>query len=139
VNFLTTHEQEQSLLTPAMDRPPRAPSCADIAVGSRRCTDSRRRLVLSIVSVATGLSLALCTPIAKAAADTSKSAEKSHPRPSAPAARANAAAAQPPLPIAVTIDRLDPGPPVPREFLGLSFEAAALDQIAQYADRGDLV
>ncbi len=47
--------------------------------------------------------------------------------------------AQPPLPIAVTIDRLDPGPPVPREFLGLSFEAAALDQIAQYADRGDLV
>jgi hypothetical protein len=39
----------------------------------------------------------------------------------------------------VTIDRLDPGPPVPREFLGLSFEAAALDQIAQYADRGDLV
>jgi hypothetical protein len=39
----------------------------------------------------------------------------------------------------VTIDRLDPGPPVPREFLGLSFEAAALEQIAQYADRGNLV
>jgi hypothetical protein len=39
----------------------------------------------------------------------------------------------------VTIDRLDPGPPVPEEFLGLSFEAAALDQISQYADRGDLV
>jgi hypothetical protein len=47
--------------------------------------------------------------------------------------------AQPPLPVAVTINRLAPGPPVPREFLGLSFEAAALDQIAQYADRGDLV
>jgi hypothetical protein len=95
--------------------------------------------VLSIASVATGLALTLCTPIAKAAADTSKGAEKSHSRPSAPAAQANAAAAQPSLPIAVTIDRLDPGPPVPREFLGLSFEAAALDQIAQYADRGDLV
>ena len=49
------------------------------------------------------------------------------------------AAAQPSLPVAVTIDRLDPGPPVPQEFLGLSFEAAALDQIAQYANRGDLV
>jgi hypothetical protein len=49
------------------------------------------------------------------------------------------AAAQPALPIAVTIDRLDPGTPVPAGFLGLSFEAAALDQIAQYADRGDLV
>jgi hypothetical protein len=39
----------------------------------------------------------------------------------------------------VTINRLAPGPPVPQAFLGLSFEAAALDQIAQYADRGDLV
>jgi hypothetical protein len=90
--------------------------------------------------VATGLALALCTPIVRAAAGTSKSAEKSHPRPSVTAAvRAKTAAAQPPLPIAVTIDRVDPGPPVPQGFLGLSFEAAALDQIAQYADRGDLV
>lgn len=53
--------------------------------------------------------------------------------------RADVADAQPPLPIAVTIDRLAPGQPVPREFLGLSFEAAALEQIAQYADRGNLV
>ena len=52
---------------------------------------------------------------------------------------ANTAAAQPPLPVAVTIDRFDPGPPVPVGFLGLSFEAAALDQIAQYAGRGNLV
>ncbi len=50
-----------------------------------------------------------------------------------------AAAAQPPLPVAVTINRLAPGPPVPEGFLGLSFEAAAVDQISQYADRGDLV
>ncbi|HEY2282002.1 MAG TPA: hypothetical protein VGH60_00440 [Solirubrobacteraceae bacterium] len=49
------------------------------------------------------------------------------------------AAAQPPLPVTVRVNRLAPGPPVPREFLGLSFEAAALDQISQYADRGDLV
>ena len=52
---------------------------------------------------------------------------------------ATAADAQAPLPVAVSINRLAPGPPVPREFLGLSFEAAALDQISQYADRGDLV
>ena len=39
----------------------------------------------------------------------------------------------------MAIDRLDPGPPVPGEFLGLSFEAAALDQISQYAHRGNLV
>lgn len=49
------------------------------------------------------------------------------------------AGAQPPLPVAVTINRLAPGPPVPPAFLGLSFEAAALDQIGQYADHGDLV
>ena len=49
------------------------------------------------------------------------------------------ATAQPLLPVAVSINRLAPGPPVPRGFLGLSFEAAAVDQISQYADRGDLV
>jgi hypothetical protein len=54
-------------------------------------------------------------------------------------AATTATATQPALAIAVTINRLDPGPPVPEQFLGLSFEAAALDQIAQYADRGDLV
>jgi hypothetical protein len=54
-------------------------------------------------------------------------------------ASASAASAQPALPVAVSIDRLDPGPPVPREFLGLSFEAAALEQISRYADRGNLV
>jgi hypothetical protein len=52
---------------------------------------------------------------------------------------ATTATAQPPLPIAVSINRLAPGTPVPAEFLGLSFEAAALDQISQYANRGDLV
>jgi hypothetical protein len=41
--------------------------------------------------------------------------------------------------VTVTIDRLDPGPPVPERFLGLSFEAAALGQIAQYGYHGDLV
>jgi hypothetical protein len=43
------------------------------------------------------------------------------------------------LPVTVTINPFAPGPPVPRRFLGLSFEAAALGQLASYADRGDLV
>jgi hypothetical protein len=41
--------------------------------------------------------------------------------------------------VALTVDTLDPGPPVPRGFLGLSFEAGALGQLARYANRGDLV
>jgi hypothetical protein len=44
-----------------------------------------------------------------------------------------------PLPVTVTIDPFAPGPPVPQRFLGLSFEAAALSQLSQYADRGNLV
>jgi hypothetical protein len=39
----------------------------------------------------------------------------------------------------VTIAPLDPGRPVPQRFLGLSFEAAALGQLAQYARHGNLV
>jgi len=43
------------------------------------------------------------------------------------------------LPVTVTVDSSAPGPPVPRRFLGLSFEAVALGQLTQYAERGDLV
>ncbi|HEV2982730.1 MAG TPA: glycosyl hydrolase family 79 C-terminal domain-containing protein [Solirubrobacteraceae bacterium] len=43
------------------------------------------------------------------------------------------------LPITVTVDARAPGRPVGPRFLGLSFEAAALGQLAKYADRGDLV
>jgi hypothetical protein len=44
-----------------------------------------------------------------------------------------------PLPVTVTVDSLAPGRPVPPRFLGLSFEAAALSQLAADAHRGDLV
>jgi hypothetical protein len=37
-----------------------------------------------------------------------------------------------------SVDVRHPGAPVPREFLGLSFELSSLAQIASYADRGDL-
>jgi hypothetical protein len=65
--------------------------------------------VLLTVTAAVGLTLALCV------------------------------AAQSALPVSVTIDPYDPGPPVPQRFLGISFEAAALSQIARYTDHGDLV
>ena len=55
------------------------------------------------------------------------------------AAAEGGAPAQTPLPVTVTIDPFAPGLPVPRRFLGLSFEVAALGQLAQYSEHGDLV
>jgi hypothetical protein len=43
------------------------------------------------------------------------------------------------IPLSVAIDRAHPGAPVPRGFLGLSFELSSLPQIASYATGGDLV
>jgi hypothetical protein len=60
------------------------------------------------------------------------------PQPSV-GARAGAAAGQSAPAVSVAIDALAPGPPVPQRFLGLSFEASALGQLARYASRGDLV
>ncbi len=50
-----------------------------------------------------------------------------------------AAASHGPIPVSVSVDASEPGPPVPRKFLGLSFEVAALPQLASYAGEGDLV
>ena len=80
------------------------------------------------------LTLALCTPAIEADAEASRSRF-----PLVPAVRTDDTAGQAALPVTVAIDRFDPGRRVPRQFLGLSFEAAALGQLAQYADRGDLV
>ena len=52
---------------------------------------------------------------------------------------AEGVAPAPALPVSVTIDPFDPGAPVPQRFLGLSFEAAALGQLADYAHSGNLV
>src|SRR5262249_27296788 len=43
------------------------------------------------------------------------------------------------IPVSVAVDRGHPGAPVPRDFLGLSFEVSSLPQIASYAASGDLV
>jgi hypothetical protein len=52
---------------------------------------------------------------------------------------AGPASAQAAVPVRVSIDALHPGHPVPREFLGLSFEAGALPQMSRYARKGNLV
>jgi len=56
----------------------------------------------------------------------------------APVAAARVAK-RPPVPVPVSIEGLQPGAPVPADFLGLSFEASSLAQVAGYVERGDLV
>jgi hypothetical protein len=41
--------------------------------------------------------------------------------------------------VSVSVDGSHPGAPVPRDFLGLSFELSSLPQIASYANGGDLI
>ena len=105
------------------------------AAGAHRHARLWARLVALTVPATAGLMLALCAPATEAHAGASPSRP-----PLPPAARAGeAAGGQPALPVTVAIDPFDPGRPVPRRFLGLSFEAAALDRLARYAHRGDLV
>jgi hypothetical protein len=78
--------------------------------------ERRSMLMLLVAAVVAGLMLALCS----AAVGQSTQPVSAQP-------------------IRVAIDPYDPGAPVPQQFLGLSFEAAAISQIAQYTDRGDLV
>ena len=54
-------------------------------------------------------------------------------------APASAAAQPAPVAVSVHIDSSRPGRVVAHQFLGLSFEAAALAQIASFSERGDLV
>ena len=44
-----------------------------------------------------------------------------------------------PIPVSVSAEASEPGPAVPRNFLGLSFEVGSLARIASYAGAGDLV
>jgi hypothetical protein len=41
--------------------------------------------------------------------------------------------------VTVSVDTAHPGPPVPQDFLGLSFEMSSLPQMARYGSRGNLV
>jgi hypothetical protein len=91
-----------------------------------------RRLILLLLAATCAL---FVIPAIEAGAQTS------HPRSPLPLAAAGegGAPAQTPLPVTVTVDPFAPGAPVPKRFLGLSFEMAALGQLAQYAEHGDLV
>jgi hypothetical protein len=56
----------------------------------------------------------------------------------APAARARGAKSRA-IPVSLSPVFSEPGPPVPQNFLGLSFEVGSLPQIATYAGSGDLI
>ena len=85
-----------------------------------------RPMLLALVAACAGL--LACAPGAAAV-------EAEAPPPAAPAPAATPA----PLPVEVTLSTAGPGRPVPARFLGLSFEAQALDQLGALAGRGDLV
>ncbi|HTD57949.1 MAG TPA: glycosyl hydrolase family 79 C-terminal domain-containing protein, partial [Solirubrobacteraceae bacterium] len=95
---------------------------------------ARRSALLALsLPAAAALVLVVC---AATAATAKVGTPPAGPPPNASAAEAST---PPLLPVTVAIDQLAPGRPVPRRFLGLSFEAAALSQLAQYAHRGNLV
>jgi hypothetical protein len=45
----------------------------------------------------------------------------------------------PPVAVSVAVDARNPGPAVPADYLGLSFEVSDLAQVASYGEHGDLV
>jgi hypothetical protein len=92
------------------------------------------KLILPLALAAAGPVLAARVPDSKADARGNPSQARS-----LPAAHADDASVPPARPVTVSISPLGPGRPVPPRFLGLSFEVAALNQLAQYAHRGNLV
>lgn len=91
-------------------------------------------MAVASVFATAGLILAWCSPT------IASGAVKIHSQPN-PVEDAHTAqtGAQPTLPVTVAVNPLTPGAPVPKRFLGLSFEMAALGQLGQDAYRGDLV
>ena len=93
-------------------------------------------------ALATLLALCTATPADSSAARTrsvaTQAARVAWATPAAARTTQAARAAQA-TPVTVAIDPTAPGPAVPERFLGMSFEAAALNQIVQWAHRGDLV
>jgi hypothetical protein len=96
-------------------------------------------LVLALpAALIVALCVALVPPLAAAAPAPAPTAPA--PVAAAPATAAPAPTAKRrPIPVSVSFDRASPGAPIPHDFLGLSFEATSLSQIAGYADSGDMV
>ncbi len=84
-----------------------------------------------------GLALLLAALCAAAALPPAPSAAATGARQKAP----RKVAKPKPLPpsVTVSVDTAHPGPPVPQDFLGLSFEMSSLPQMARYGSRGNLV
>jgi hypothetical protein len=108
------------------------PSSRLALLGRRRHFASRP--VAAVASLALAAAASACALASPAAAQPAPLAH-----PAAAATQLTAPTSQPEPPVTVTVDPNAPGSAVPQRFLGLSFEAAALRRIAQYAHRGDLV
>lgn len=116
---------------PAVIRLAPAPACVKLALA--RVAVALAQLAAALAC--TALALAVVSAPAGAAALSSPTV----------AARARTAQAQAPsvspsaIPVTVSIEPNHPGRVVAQRFLGLSFEMAALPQIAQFAHNGDFV
>jgi hypothetical protein len=102
---------------------------------TRRSAPRLAKLLLLAAFVLASASLATCTPVLANPADVRGANLRSRARGADP----GALAAQSAPAATVAFSPLDPGRPVAQRFLGLSFELAALGQLAQYASHGNLV
>ncbi len=107
------------------------PHASSVGRKVRRYSRLWTRLIALTLPVTVGLVLPLGPPSAKA--DTT-----SQP-PLLSVGHTDEAVEPPALPVTVAINPLEPGRPVPQRFLGLSFEMAALSQLSQDANHGNLV
>ncbi|MCW3034092.1 MAG: putative glycosyl hydrolase [Solirubrobacterales bacterium] len=113
-----------------------APIGFDVAFRSRAMAATPRKLSAPTLLAALILACAICLPGAARAA----AAPGATPAPGAGEAPAPAPPPAPSaVPVELRINPLAPGHPVPARFLGLSFEAQAIDQLGALGAHGDLV
>ncbi len=106
----------------------RPPTTASAAAFARASAPRLATLAMALVALLT-CGATLGAPLTSAASGPRASTRHVSRAPSAPQ-----------LPgVDVAANTSKPGPPVPQDFLGLSFEMSALPQIARYGNRGNLV
>jgi hypothetical protein len=94
--------------------------------------DVRACCCAALLACVLALSVLAPTALARGAAPAHAALVKSHAKPVSKRAPVQDT-------VTVGVDRTRPGPAVPPDFLGLSFEMSSLPQMARYADRGNLV
>jgi len=110
--------------------PHRPPAAGSVRAGAfARSSRTLLALLCAICAALSGTAL-LRTHEVLAASRARNAARAKHPRPRPKPIEPS---------ITVTVDTAHPGPAVPQDFLGLSFEMSSLPQMARYASRGDLV